>query len=260
MLMKRILFSLLCLFVNLYMPLSANTWKDIWCDTWNVLEYNVSGLGIPEETWRYYLSNDTIINGLTYTIVNRYWTADETESEYVTAVRFTEDKKVYVFHDNTECLFYDFSVQVGDTVETLVNVYYESYYQKSIVHNVKMDSITHRNMIVLYCMDEQGRLWDDDYYALTWIEGIGSKDVGFLIGRPIGNTGGIGYKLLCAYRGDELKYTGYLYDEYGCEYNTVTAVEDIHTSESKVQKVIQDGQLFILHEDKTYNVMGMEVE
>ena len=40
-------------------------------------------MGIPEETWRYYLAEDITINGTTYTTVNRYWTADKTKCEQI---------------------------------------------------------------------------------------------------------------------------------------------------------------------------------
>ena len=218
--MKRLLLSLFCLFVGIYTPLSANAWKDIWCNRWNVMEHNMGGVDDSETTWRHYLANDTIINGQTYTSVNYYWTLEESKVYKIAHVRFSEDKKVYALMDNTEYLVYDFSVQVGDTIETIVGAFYGSMLQQLLVHQIDIDEETNRKTIILFPICK----CDEDLYCLSdlpiiWIEGVGTTD-GFLMGYPPCDwVGGIGCDLLCAYKDDELKYTGDLYDEYGCEYN-----------------------------------------
>ena len=68
--------------------------------------------------------------------------------------------------------------------------------------------------------------------------------------------------MLCAWREDDCLYTTNHpdYDTLGCIYNhELTSVEDIHTSPS-YQKLLRDGQLLIIHEGKTYNVMGVAIE
>ena len=218
--MKRLLLSLFCLFVGIYTPLSANAWKDIWCNRWNVMEHNMGGVDDSETTWRHYLANDTIINGQTYTSVNYYWTLEESKVYKIAHVRFSEDKKVYALMDNTEYLVYDFSVQVGDTIETIVGAFYGSMLQQLLVHQIDINEETNRKTIILFPICK----CDEDLYCLSdlpiiWIEGVGTTD-GFLMGYPPCDwVGGIGCDLLCAYKDDELKYTGDLYDEYGCEYN-----------------------------------------
>ena len=208
---------------------STISYKSQWCNQWNILEYNVSGMGIPEETWRYYLAEDITINGTTYTTVNRYWTADKTKCGSVATIRFTEDQKVYALLGDTEYLVYDFSVQVGDTIETIVGVNYGTMLQQLLVHQIDSAMPTGPKTITLYpiCKMEDGECNDcdeDGHYLweccpIEWIEGIGSTD-GFLMGYPPCHTGGIGHKLLCAYKDDELQYINELYqDDYGCEYN-----------------------------------------
>ena len=206
------------------------SYKSQWCNQWNILEYNVSGMGIPEETWRYYLAEDITINGTTYTTVNRYWTADKTKCGSVATIRFTENQKVYALLGDTEYLVYDFSVQVGDTIETIVGVNYGTMLQQLLVHQIDIAMPTGPKTITLYpiCKMEDGECDDcdeDGHYLweccpIEWIEGIGSTD-GFLMGYPpCGHVGGIGHKLLCAYKDDELQYINELYqDDYGCEYN-----------------------------------------
>jgi len=209
-------------------------WSDTWCDTWNIMEHNVQLIGdYNEETWRHYLAEDTTINGTTYTTVNRYWTADKTKRGFVATIRFTEDQKVYALLGDTEYLVYDFSVQVGDTIETIVGVNCGTMLQRLLVHQVDIDDATNRKTITLYplCKLEEDvdcdRCDENGYYLdlfpIQWIEGVGSTD-GFLMGdRPCSDwVGGIGHKLLCAYKDDELQYINDLYqDDYGCEYNAV---------------------------------------
>ena len=247
-----------------------SSYKDQWCDTWNVLEHDMGMNFDTEKTWRHYIAQDTIINEQTYSIVNSYWTLEETNVYRSALVRFAEDKKVYAFIDDTEYLVYDFAVQVGDTVETIVGVGYGSMLQKLLVYQIDIDNLTNHKTITLYpiCKMEDGECEGCDengYYLwaccpIVWIEGVGSTD-GFLMGYPpCGWVGGIGCKLLCAYKDEELRYTGgTIYEEYGCEYNATTAVKDIPEPKSSSKKFIQDHQLLIQSEGKTYNVLGVEV-
>ena len=212
-------------------------WTDTWCDTWNVLEHDrqYSGSGnYNEQTWRHYLAQDTIINGQTYTCVNCYWTLEESKVYRIALVRFTEDKKVYLLSGNQEQLVYDFSVEVGDTIETIVGAFYGNTRQQLVVHQVDIDDATNRKTITLYPLCKLEEDFDCDqcdengYYLseccpVQWIEGVGSTD-GFLMGDlPCSDwVGGVGYKLLCAYKNDELQYISKLYQgDYGCEYNAV---------------------------------------
>ena len=267
--MKRFYFLLICALISVY-TLAQNEWADIWCNQWNILEYNVSGMGIPEETWRYYMAGDTTIAGQKYTMVNRYWTADETKMGAVATIRFTNDKKVYALFGDTEYLVYDFSVQVGDTIETIVGIGRGTWFQQLLVHQIDIDEMINRKTITLYpiCKMEDGECDECDengYYLweccpIEWIEGVGSTE-GFLMGYPpCGWTGGIGHKLLCAYKDDELKYINEFYhNDYGCEYNAATGMKNLVMPKSSSQKVFQNYQLLIYNENKTYNVMGVEV-
>ncbi len=202
------------------LPIKPTSYKSQWCDIWNVMEHNMGGVDDSETTWRHYLANDTIINGQTYTSVNYYWTLEESKVYKIAHVRFSEDKKVYALMDDTEYLVYDFSVQVGDTIETIVGAFYGSMLQQLLVHQIDIDEETNRKTIILFPICK----CDEDLYCLfdlpiIWIEGVGTTD-GFLMGYPPCDwVGGIGCDLLCAYKDDELKYTGSLYEKYGCEYN-----------------------------------------
>ena len=198
------------------------SYKSQWCDTWNVMWFDGMRFDETASTSKYRLGKDTIIGDYTYSKFTSR-----------TSVRFTNDRKVYVYYegfdDNDpytpdlptgEYLAYDFSAQVGDTLEVFSGVGTYSTYS-CIVYDVQTDSETNLRNIMLHplcVVDEDGNV-EVSGEEITWLEGVGSPE-GFLISYlPCGWAGGGTYQLLCAYKGDELKYTGPLYEEYGCEYN-----------------------------------------
>ena len=208
--------------------------KYIWCDTWNVMWFDGMRFDETASTSQYRLGKDTIIGDYTYSKFTSR-----------TSVRFTSDRKVYVYYegfdDNDpytpdlptgEYLAYDFSAQVGDTLEVFSGIGTYSTYlcvvddvetapSPCVVDDVQADLKTFPLIIKLrpLCdVDGEGNM-EISSQEITWIEGVGSPE-GFLISSlPCGWVGGGTYALLCAYKGDELKYTGPLYEEYGCEYN-----------------------------------------
>ena len=46
------------------------------------------------------------------------------------------------------------------------------------------------------------------------------------------------------------------YDSYGCVYNLPTSIKDIETPGGKCQKLLRDGHLYILRDNKLYDVLG----
>ena len=238
------------------------SWAGKWANQWNVL---ASG-GMPFEptarTWQYKLEQDTTINDIKYKAVTRHWTADPTYTEYVAAVRFTENQKVFIYYDNAEYLLYDFdyNLYLGDTLEVFsgTNNYEHFKTLKYVIDNVEQtcggiaESIVYMNMLDPITEEITG-------LPLVWEEFVGSHE-GFVQG--VNQTeGGYAYHLLCAYHNDGLRYsTNYgEFTQYGCEYNTPTAVEDIDMSTSPFSKTLLNGHLVILRDGKTYNVMGVEV-
>ena len=207
------------------LPIEPTSYKSQWCNTWNVMWFDGMFFDETASTSQYRLGKDTIIGDYTYSKFTSR-----------TSVRFTSNRKVYVYYegfdDNDpytpdlptgEYLAYDFSAQVGDTLEVFSGIGTYSTYP-CVVDDVQIDAETYLRTITLHkiCrkdVDEDGVLEEYDDMEMTWIEGVGSPD-GFLISDPpCGLVGGGTHSLLCAYQGDELKYTGSLYDEYGCEYN-----------------------------------------
>ena len=213
-------------------------WKYTWCDTWNVMWFDGMRFDETARTSKYRLGKDTVIGDYTY-------------SKFIsgTYVRFTDDRKVYVYHEyfddhdpysedlpTGEYLAYDFSAQVGDTLEVFSGVGTYSTYP-CVVDDVQIDSETNLRTMTLHKIC---RIDEDEYddSKMTWIEGVGSPE-GFLISYlPCGWAGGGTYALLCAYQGDELKYTGSLYERFGCDYKAGVVSDDLFPTLSGLQRTI----------------------
>lgn len=246
-----------------------NQLDNIWCNQWNILShgYRPNQPLYGAYTMIYQMEGDTIINQQTYTkLVFSYTDDSTTEKWYAGALRFTEDKKVHIYYDNTEYLLYDFDVQVGDTLEIFAGIDYYNFHKTypHIVTSVNtLDDGRLQVLLDAIVRDEYAN--EEEKFSKTWIEGIGSVD-GIIHNNAIVGVGGNGKTaLLCAYHNDECRYTtdNPAYVPLGCIYNEgddINAVEDICVSAPSVQKIIKDGQLFILRDGKVYNAMGVEVK
>ena len=244
-----------------------SSYKDQWSDTWNVLSHGYRP-GQPlfgACTMIYQLEGDTTINQQVYTkLVCTYTNYSATEKWYSGALRFTEDKKVYIYYDNTEYLLYDFDVQIGDTLDVFAGIDYYDFHKTypHVVTNVnKLDDGRLQFYSDAIVRDEY--LNQEEKFPKTWIEGVGSVD-GIIHNNVIIGVGGNGKTaLLCAYHNDECIYTtdNPYYTSLGCVYNDpiFSATEEVNAPAQSAQKIMYNGQLLILRDGKTYNVMGMEV-
>ena len=245
------------------------SYKSQWCNRWNVLSHGYRP-DMPlygANTMMYQLEEDTTINQHTYIkLVYSYTNNSTTENWYSGALRFTEDKKVYIYYDNAEYLLYDFNVQVGDTLDVFAGVEYYNFhniYPHIVTNVVTLDD--GRLQVYLDAIVRDEYLNQEEKFPKTWIEGVGSID-GIVHNNAILGVGGNGKSLLlCAYHNNECRYTteNPEYTPLGCVYNegdVVSAVKSVSVSAPSAKKIIKEGQLFILRDGKTYNVMGIEVE
>ena len=240
-----------------------------WCNQWNIISHGYRP-GEPlygAYTMIYQMEGDTTINQQSYTkLVFSDSDYSTTEKWYSGALHFTDDKKVYIYYDNTEYLLYDFGVQVGDTLEIFAGVDYYNFH-KTCPHVVTGVSKLNdgRLQICLDAIVRDENMNQEEKFPKTWIEGVGSVD-GIIHNNAIIGVGGNGKTaLLCAYHNDECRYVtdNPNYTPLGCVYNegdVINAVEHVSVSTPSVQKIIKDGQLLILRDGKTYNAMGVEVK
>ena len=224
--------KLLALTLALMASVSTFAYKSQWCDTWNVFVENGSVYPPHEETYRYQLAQDTVIGEHTYTAVVSKAINDALDTpRYIAAVRFTDDRKVYIYYDNAEYLLYDFNVQEGDELEVFAginNYTSEIKTYKCTVTGVEQYACIGCPATITLQVHNHPNDFREFYRQTQWIEGIGDIN-GFLngINGYINIPGNAAEYLLCAYQGDELKYTGDLYEEYGCGDDAEQTPEDL---------------------------------
>ena len=234
-----------------------SSYKSQWCDTWNVFVKNVSVYPPHEETYRYQLAEDIVIGEHTYTAVVSKAINDALDApHYVAAVRFTDDRKVYIYYDNAEYLLYDFNVQEGDELEVFAGI-------NNYTSDIKTYKCTVTGVEQYACVGCPATITlevhnhpDDfrEFYRQTqWIEGVGDIN-GFLngINGYINIPGNAAEYLLCAYQGDELKYTGDLYEEYGCGDNAELTPENLFPTLWGLQRTSCDEWFDGCEENKSY--------
>ena len=242
-----------------------------WCDTWNVLSHGWDPEGGDDMyngyTTIYQLGEDTLINEVRYRKLTGYFSlASPSMQEYVAALRFADDKKVFIHYDNTEYLLYDFGAQVGDTLEIFGGIdHYKDF--KTLPHVITEIDTLDDGKLQIYsnAIIQESEGYETPFerlYPKIWIEGVGSKDG--IVQNSATNRIGIGpCVLLCAYHNDDCIYTtdNPYYTSLGCVYNDpiFSATEEVNAPTQSVQKIMYNGQLLILRDGKTYNVMGVEV-
>ena len=207
------------------------SYKDQWCDTWNVFVENGSVYPPYEETYRYQLAQDTVIGEHTYTAVVSKAINDALDApHYVAAVRFTDDRKVYIYYDNAEYLLYDFNVQKGDELEVFAGI--NNYTTETKTYKCRVIGIEQYTCIgcpATITLHVQNNDLTQVYRETQWIEGVGDIN-GFLNGLNgyINIPGNAAEYLLCAYKEGVQVYTSNYGEEFGCEFNGVHT-EDIDT-------------------------------
>jgi hypothetical protein len=225
---------------------------------------------LSAETYIYTLENDSLrVNGKKYFELDRYSSKNSPDTKVnVGALHFGQDDKVWFYHDNTEYLLYDFSAEVGDTLQLFAGIH--NYPTDSVYTHVVTAKDTIEDGIARVTLDAilyehvDGQL-NEQHWEKVWLAGLGSTDgiVHNSAKRASKARNNIeqSHVMLCAWRDDECLYTTNHPDfiNVGCEYNhDFTVLEDIHSSGSNYQKLIRDGQLFIIHNGRTYNVLGVQ--
>ena len=214
------------------LPIEPTSYKSQWCDTWTIL-MRTGSVDPPSSTpYRYQLAQDTVIGEHTYTTIVSKAINDALDApRYVAAVRFTDDRKVYIYYDNAEYLLYDFNVQEGDELEVFAginNYTSEIKTYKCTVTGVEQYACVGCPATITLEVHNHPDDFREFYRQTKWIERVGDIN-GFLngINHYVEMDGGGSEYLLCAYKGDELKYTGDLYEEYGCGDDAEQSPEDL---------------------------------
>ena len=233
-------------------------WSETWCNQWNILSHGYLGPQDPlagARTSIFWLSNNTVNrDGQEYIPLMCSSSKPDVEStNLIGELRFTEDKQVYFYYDNTEYLLYDFDVQVGDTLDIFGGVELYSYSfveQKTYPHVItKIDTLDDGRLqitsdaIVIFEDGEVGTF--EEKQQQIWIEGLGSINGIVHTGINPGIAGNPAIVMLCAYRDDECVYKTDSNDPYwidytqlGCVYNEGDFIEDAFPILSGLQRTV----------------------
>ena len=243
---------------------------------WNMLEVETKEMNgtstvLRAETFSYTLENDSIVaNGKTFYYLARQSTKDTAITKSVVgALHFSEDdgNRVYFLRDGVEYVLYDFTAELGDTIEIFAGI--NNYPQYTTYTHVVTGKDTIENgacrMMLEVVFPEQNASVANA--QKIWLAGLGSIDG--IVHNAAAQTGRARSSetqasvMLCAWRDDDCLYTTDHpdYDDYGCVYNQEpTSVGEIQTPTATTYKLLRNSQLLIIHEGKTYNVLGVVVK
>ena len=249
---------------------------------WNQLEVVLRQMDnnhtiLQAETFSYTLEDiSQQVNNKTYFQLARQSTKDTaTTKSVVGALHFGEgeDNRVYFLHNGVEYVLYDFTAEIGDTVEIFAGI--NNYPQETTYTHVVVDKDTTedgacRMFLEVVFLEETTTAENAEK---VWLAGLGSVDgIVHNAAKRTSNAHAAPSRsassetessvMLCAWREDSCLYmTNHPdYNAFGCVYNQdLTAVES-PTSSSSYQKVLRGGQLLIMHNGKTYTVMGIEMK
>ena len=250
---------------------------------WNQLEVVLRQMDnnhtiLQAETFSYTLENDSIVanDKIFYQLARQSTKDTATTKSVVGALHFgkDEDNRVYFLRDGVEYVLYDFTAEIGDTVEIFAGI--NNYPQETTYTHVVVDKDTTedgacRMFLEVVFPDETNASAENA--EKVWLAGLGSVDgIVHNAAKRTSNAHAAPSRsdssetessvMLCAWREDSCLYTTNYpdYETFGCVYNQdPTSVEDISTSQSSYQKIIREGQFLILHNGKTYSVMGIEL-
>jgi hypothetical protein len=256
---------------------------------WNQLELDLREMEngntiLRAETFSYTLENDSIVaNNKTFYQLARQSTKDTAITKsFVGALHFGEDEdnRVYFLRDGVEYVLYDFTAEPGDTIEIFAGI--NNYPQETTYTHVVVDKDTTedgacRMMLEVVFPEEIGSDLEQQHLQKVWLAGLGSIDgivhnaaerTSDALAAPARSARSNNTQtsiMLCAWRDDNCLYTTHHpdYDTLGCVYNQdgETSVENIPMPDTcDTQKFLRNGQLLIIHEGKTYNVLGVQIK
>jgi hypothetical protein len=250
---------------------------------WNQLELDLREMDngttiLRAETFSYTLENDSIVanDKIFYQLARQSTKDTATTKSFVGALHFgkDEDNRVYFLRDGVEYVLYDFTAEPGDTVEIFAGI--NNYPQETTYTHVVVDKDTTEDGACRMFLEV---VFPEDTTTATnvekvWLAGLGSVDgivhnaatrtsnAHAAPARSAHSSDTQTSVMLCAWREDSCLYTTDHpdYDTLGCVYNIdeLTAIEDTHSPSptTDYQKLLRDGHLYILRDNKIYDVLG----
>ena len=271
--MKHVLFTISLIFATInimaYEAIVVDGYK------WNVVNRNVSldaNNTVVYSTYVEMFDGDSVVDGVTY---KKLWSCDPENLESRTLEGLIREdvsaQKVWAYGNGIEALIYDFDVEVGDTLSLLgwlhlmKNITAEELEDDYtivdvVVDNVETVSIGDFDIKKITLFDPRNKERKFDVY-----ERFGSLRGWLLSDFGMVDGGGVNF-MVCAFdnNGELLfkpTHNNELDEIEDCYINeTKTDIENITLPTVSLQKVIHNGQLLIIKDGKTYNLMGVEVQ
>lgn len=226
--------------------------------------------GYPELTVP---TKDTIIQGKTYLQFNEY---------YSPLFLREENNKILIYSSilQDDLVLYDYTLELGDSLHAITGDDWfsdDNFAKLNKAEDMFTYVVTDVSMITLLDGIERKKWILKNKYLpiIEYVDGIGcygentneSGDFFRLIYDHPYTTEYIGDHLVCVSQNGKLLYSmsqeemdSFAVDCYCLSDSTESAVEHLTNSSISIQKFIYNNQLLIRSEDKTYNVMGVEVE
>ena len=242
---------------------------------WNIVNRNASldaDNTIVYSTHVEMFEGDSVVDGVAY---KKLWSYKPETPEFRTLEGLIREdvsaQKVWAYGNGIEALMYDFDVEAGDTLSllgwlhemkniTAETMEYDETIVDVVVDNVEIVNIGGLEVKKITLFDPQNKERKFDIYERFgsprgWLR----SDFGMVDG------GGVNF-MVCAFdNNDELLFkpthNNELDEIEDCYINEIkTNIENITTPNASLQKVIHKGQLLIIKDGKTYNLMGVEVQ
>jgi hypothetical protein len=261
--MKKTLTLLLCAIamnVMAYTPIVIEGYN------WNIVNRTAildNAQTVIYHTYSEKIEGDTVINNATY---KKLWQSTDAELANYELIGFVredvENQKVWTYVGDKEYLIYDFACNVGDKVTTLKSL------QSA---KIKIEEIELTIKAIEEIEDLNGTKYNkyiatlDNGSEIVYYERFGSENGWYSRSYDDVTGGGVNF-MICAFDAtNELLFKPVHNNELdeieNCHINeTKTDIETITAPTTTIQKIIRDGQVFIIRDGKTYNMMGIEVK
>lgn len=253
----------------------------VCADTWHAVLYDYLDDWVLHQKSAYdrlyHFDSDTIIGEYTYRKLM-------CNNNLCGALRQTDDGMKVYYYDlstsvqnpfrHTDCLLYDFSANVGDTIKDAyfwlydMHIYIDFMGEPESIGWLVTDKQTidgRIHMTVARCYDDSTTnelpSYSQPRYYTHWIQGIGTPNVIWPVDYSPGGVSVL--YTLCAMHGDETLYS-YDLESLGIENNCTewhfTALDDIPADNSRNRKFLRNGHIYIETPLGTFDARGRKAE
>ncbi len=239
-----------------YLSLMDNT-------SWTTISY---GFEPPVMAYIYKSIGDTLIDEKTHRVIKQYVINVNDATIYpdvnpsVTTFYMYEDianRQVYQYSDyyQRDILLYDFNVSIGDKmpIDPVRNMTSDTLFVLKDISEIENSGYTRKRYTFVHGTSD----------SIVWVEGIGNY-TNFTIPYAVKRSDIL--RILCVQKEDNVVYDTGIFKGKTCDeikeifednYNAIPEIK--YVQPSSATKLLRDGQLLIIRDEKTFTVTGQEV-